>query len=412
MIRWLYLLRILVVLNLILTGYFILFNMNHWRIYYYINASIILGYLWFNYIRIFYHAFSKEDYGESSEAYTVIVPCYNEEPDLLKQAVKSLLNSDDNEKEIFIVDDGSKNNIWKTIQEIKEWDGRITTIRFPENKGKRFAHELAIKQSKYDYIISIDSDTVIAKKAIRKLLAPFKDKSVGATTGNCLIKNEHKNILTKIQAGLYWVGLNIYKRGQSTQGNVVCCSGCLSAYRKSDLLDILPEYVTQTFLGNKCGASEDRYLTNLMNEKGLKILYIPESKCYTEAPFELKKFLKQQMRWKRGFYRECLYTQTYAWKKSKVLAIENTLWLMLSPIIALPTVIMAYYLVITNPMSFIINILPFTILFGLCRDSLFFLEEPRKALNYLPFIPLYLFVLYPLNIWAIFSSNPEKWGTR
>lgn len=412
MIRWLYLLRTIAIVGIIISIYFMFFSNKYWKVYFAVNASLVLGYVWFNYARLFFNRIIAKGYGESNESYTVVVPCYNEETELLKQTVISLLNTDNNKKEIIIVDDGSTNNIWKTIEQLKELDKCIETVRFKKNRGKRFAHQVAVEKSKYDFVISIDSDTIMAKCAIQKLLAPFKDKDVGATTGNVLIKNEKQNILTRIQAGLYWVGLNIYKRGQSAQGNVVCCSGCLSAYRKKYLLAVMPEYISQTFLGNKCHASEDRYLTNLMNELGFKILYIEDSICYTEAPHTLKKFIKQQIRWKRGFYRECLYTATYAWKKSRMLYFENALWLMLSPLVILPSVLISYYILLTYPIHFLTVTLPFCVLFAVGRDSLFFIKEPKKALCYLPYILVYIFILYPLNIYAVFNSNPEKWGTR
>lgn len=412
MVRFLYLLRGLVIVNSILAIYFIFFSMKYWKFYFFFNAAIVLGYIWFNYIRIFVNKMRMKDYGESNEGYTVVVPCYNEEPKLLRAAVKSLLKTDNNDKEVIIVDDGSTNDIWRTISKLKRMDKRIRVFKFNKNMGKRFAHKKCVENAKYDFIVSIDSDTIVEKNAIRKLLAPFLDIKVGATTGNVLIKNEDKNILTRIQTGLYWVGLNIYKLGQSTQGNVVCCSGCISAYRRRHFLQIMKEYTTQTFLGNKCGASEDRYLTNLMNERGLKILYVESAICFTEAPYTIKKFIKQQIRWKRGFYRECLYTATYAWKKSKILYFENLIWLMLSPVISLPTILMTYYILISYPIHFLTITIPFTILFAICRDSLFFIEEPKRAIYYLPYIILYIFIMYPLNIYAIFNSNPEKWGTR
>ncbi len=408
----LYGLRFVVILSILFTIWSFFSEFRFWKIYFYLNAGFILSYVWFNYIRMFYYKFREKKYLDSDEGYSIVVPSFNEEPRLLKECVKSIVNGDNNKKEIIIVDDGSSNNIWKTMLELNKKYPEVMIHKFKKNKGKRFTHEFAFKNSKYDYLISIDSDTILEKDAIRKLLAPFVDKKIGATTGNVLIKNEKKNLLTRIQAGLYWVGLNIYKRGQSTQGNVVCCSGCLSAYRRTDLMEILDEYLTQTYMGLPCGASEDRYLTNLMNERNKKVVYVEDSICYTEAPERLRKFIKQQIRWKRGFYRECLYTATYSWKTSKILFIENLLWLMLSPIVILPTVLISYFIILTNPLHFIVVALPFTILFAICRDSLFFIREPKKAFFYLSYIILYLFVLYPLNVYAIFNSNPEKWGTR
>lgn len=413
MLFWLWVLRIVILINIGFVVYNIFFSMKYWKTYFIINAFLIVfGYLWFNYIRLFYNKMTEKRFKDSEEPYSIVVPCYNEEPELLKQSVESLLKTDDNKKEIIIVDDGSTNNIWNTIEQLKKSDKRIIIYQFSKNKGKRFAYEFAVKKSKYDYIISMDSDTIVEKNAIRRLLSPFSNKNIGATTGNVLIKNEKQNLLTRIQAGIYWVGLNIYKRGQSTQGNVVCCSGCLSAYRKDCLLKVLDEFANQTFCGKRCHASEDRYLTNLIKELGNDIYYVDDALCYTEAPHTFKKWIKQQIRWKRGFFREATYTATYSWKVSKMLYFENLLWLMLPTVMILPTVLMSYYVMIIFPVRFFLITMPINMLFLIGRDSLFFIEEPKKAIHYILFVPIYLFIMYPLNIYAIFNSNPEKWGTR
>ncbi|MEK6760404.1 MAG: glycosyltransferase [Nanoarchaeota archaeon] len=372
-----------------------------------------MSYLWFNYSRLLIQKIEIKEPQIKNTSYSVIVPCYNEEPRLLIESVKSLINTDDLKKEILIVDDGSQNNIWETIIELKKSYPKLIKIYKQEkNMGKRFAHKIGIKNAKYDFVISIDSDTIVEKNSIKNLLAPFQDENVGATTGNVLIKNENYNWLTRVQAGLYWLGLNVYKKGQSTQGNVVCCSGCLSAYRKSDLIKILDEYVYQTFGGQKCHASEDRYLTNLINEMGKKILYVESAICYTEAPVTLKKFIRQQIRWKRGFFRECLYMTTFAYKKSKMLYFENLVWMLMTPLITMPLVLSTYFFIIFTPINFVLYSMPNLILFIVCRDSLFFIEEPKKAFFYLPYIVLYLFILYPLNIYALFTLKDSSWMTR
>lgn len=412
MLKWLWILRITCITGVLIFVFFLVTSFKYWHIYFFFNATLILSYMWFNYSRIFINKVHKQYKLIENLKYTVVVPFYNEKRELLRDTIRSIISTDNLEKEIIIVDDGSENNLWEDIKNLKSKYASIRTFRFEKNKGKRFAHELAIKKSKYEFIVSIDSDTIIGKNAIVDLLTPFSDPEVGATTGNILIKNEKQNLLTRIQAGLYWVGLNIYKIGQSTQGNVVCCSGCFSAYRKEDLTGVLDEYVNQTFLGKKCHASEDRYLTNLINENGKKVLYVRNAICYTEAPSSLKKFIKQQVRWKRGFYRECLYTVTYSFKKSKLLYFENLIWLLMTPLLQLTMVLTTLFMLFFNFIHFVTFLLPMLLLFIIGRDCLFFMEEPKKAVWYLPYIVLYLFVLYPINIYTIFNSNPESWGTR
>ena len=40
--------------------------------------------------------------------------------------------------------------------------------------------------------------------------------------------------------------------------SVVCCSGCLAAYRAALLREVIDEFAGQRFLGESCTHSEDR----------------------------------------------------------------------------------------------------------------------------------------------------------
>ena len=420
---WLWTLRIFILLNF---AYFIFLitssdtalKLISWKIYIFTDTTLILSYLWYCYIKTFWAELRPKQYAPLlNTGYTVLVPCYNEEPHLLEEAVKSIVNQRNNyKKQIILIDDGSKNNIYSVMEKLQVMypfaDVDISIHKFEENRGKRFAHEIGIKHAKHEFIISVDSDTILNKNAISELLKPFSDPKIGATTGNVFIKNETQNYLTRIQTGIYWIGLSIQKRAQSLFGDVICCSGCLSAYRKEDLLKVMDDYVNQQFLGHSCKASKDRHLTNLLSEMGKNIVFVPESFCHTEVPHTFKKYIAQQRRWKMGFYREALYTTTYSWKTSKVLYFENLIWMLFSPLFNLTSILVTTYLLLLYPSAFLAGILPILILISIARDSLFFVNHPIKGILYLPYVIFYAWIIYPLNIITLFQSSPEKWGTR
>ena len=92
-----------------------------------------------------------------------------------------------------------------------------------------------------------------------------------------LLLNERQNLLTRMVGTYYWVGLNIYKQAQSVIRSVVCCSGCLAAYRASLLREVIDEFAGQRFLGQSCTHSEDRHLTNLVLKRGYDVVYVAEA---------------------------------------------------------------------------------------------------------------------------------------
>ena len=160
---------------------------------------------------------------------------------------------------------------------------------FSENKGKREALHYAVKNlidDDVEFVVTIDSDTVLEGDALIRVVEPLKSPRIGAATGNVLLLNESQNLLTRMIGTYYWVGLNIYKQAQSVIRSVVCCSGCLAAYRAPLLREIIDEFASQRFLGERCTHSEDRHLTNLVLREGYDVVYAVRSETDGENWFK------------------------------------------------------------------------------------------------------------------------------
>lgn len=230
-----------------------------------IYTSMLIAYIWFTFILIFYDEVQNPQYNKyDDEKISVIVPCYNETPELLRKSVLSVCGAYGN-KEIYIIDDGSTNNVRDEIDKLVK-EKEVKAIFFDKNRGKREALHKAVKNlvQEAEYVVTIDSDTILDPEALIKIVEPLKDPKIGASTGDVRLINEKQNWLTRMIGSYYWVGLNIYKKAQSSLGNVVCCSGCLAAYKADILKEIIDEFASQEFFGEKCTHSEDRHLTNLV----------------------------------------------------------------------------------------------------------------------------------------------------
>jgi hyaluronan synthase len=198
---------------------------------------------------------------------SIIIPCYNEEPKALEECITaSCVNSYPN-KEIIVIDDGSKNKeSWETIKKLQK-KYEFKAIKFKENKGKREAMTVGFKKSTGEFLVTMDSDSIIMSgESIEELIKPFKEKSVGAVSGNIQVRNKNKSLMTRIQWARYWLAFHIEKSSQSPYHGVTCCSGPFSAYRKKYLMKYLNRWSNQIFLGQKCTYGDDRGLTTLMLE--------------------------------------------------------------------------------------------------------------------------------------------------
>lgn len=103
---------------------------------------------------------------------SIVIPIYNAER-YLKRCIESTINNDEEEIEIILINDGSKDNSEKICQEFTKKDKRIKYI-FTENKGCSSARNLGIDLSVGEYIWFIDSDDFIEKNAIKNILEEIK----------------------------------------------------------------------------------------------------------------------------------------------------------------------------------------------------------------------------------------------
>jgi len=341
------------------------------------------------------------------------MPCYNESAALLYKSIRSVILAD-GEKQILVIDDGSTDARTKQLLMVFAKKTNVKIHFFECNKGKRHAIHYAIKNMLDDaeFVVTIDSDTVLDKKAITEIIKPFADPRVGAASGDIRLLNEKQNILTRMIGAYYWIGLHIYKKAQSSIGIVVCCSGCLSAYRANLLKNIIDEFVNQKFFGEPCTHSEDRHLTNLILKGRHHVKFVPEAISYTETPATLKGFLKQQQRWKRGYIRESIYTLTYAWKTRPVLFFEILLWELTIPFFSFGLMLALVVTVFTSPMFFLTAILPAWVIFMFVRYTPMLFFGGRKIPGLLVYMFFYDIFLYWQSIYALFTVRNKRWMTR
>ena len=392
-----------------------------WEIYNRAYFFMLLLYTWFIFILLAIgrrgnaQSVTHSSYRvpERAPRIAVLVPCYNEAPELLYKSIRSVILAE-GKKDVYIVDDGSANAQTKLLIRRFAEKYQVQVHFFDSNKGKRHAIHYAVTEmvGDADFVVTIDSDTILDKLALQRILEPFDDPRVGATSGDVRLLNEKQNILTRMIGAYYWIGLHIYKQAQSNVGMVVCCSGCLSAYRAPLLRSVIDDFVNQTFFGEQCTHSEDRHLTNLILKSRHLVKFVPEAVSYTETPATIRGFLKQQQRWKRGYIRESIYTLTYAWKTRPLLFIEVAFWELSIPFLSFGLMIAMVISVASNPLFFVTNILPAWLTFMVVRYMPIFFYGLKKVPGLLVYMLFYDIFLYWQSIYALFTVRNKSWITR
>jgi len=375
---------------------------------------------------------------------SVIIPVYNQEK-LIKEVVGAVLNSSYQNIEVIVVDDGSVDGSGKILDHLAVNNSRLEVVH-KLNGGKRTAVAAGFYRSRGRYIVLIDSDSVVDEKAIEEFMKVFSaNPRVGGVVGNGKVLNADKNVLTKCQDAWYDYAFNIHKTTESTFGTVLCCSGCLAAYRREAISRFIPfwakaisqnsddrdltSYVMGTSWAKKefspfsvqlmkgmaeYDDSEDRGLTaHTLTE--WETIYVPSAVVYTEVPEKARAYVRQQTRWKKGYIRSCFFVSAFFWRKNPLIAFIFYIEFM-STFVA-PLSIFAIY--VYAPLVLHLYFIPLTYcigqgLIGVAAGLDYKFREPKtRTWKYKPLMNLIASLALPwLLIPALWTFRKNRWMTR
>lgn len=352
--------------------------------------------------------------GVTEATISVIYPVYNESPGVLRRVMegaKSCLSLA--QIEIIVVDDGSPNRSeLKSIYQ--EYEHPQLRILYQDNQGKRRAQHAGLSVATGEFIVTVDSDTLIDPENLRRLIAPLtQDERIGAVCGEVFVTNSSVNLLTRLIGRRYWTAFNLERAAQSFFRSVLCCSGPFSAYRSSVLHKVKDAYIRQTFRGQLCTYGDDRHLTNLVLSESFHVIYEPGAVASTFAPETLGDYIKQQNRWNKSFYREMLWTLRIA----DCVHLYSLLDMLVQPLLFVGfTSALAYALLLllrTGDLTIVGFYLATLVIMASVR-ALYGLLCTRE-LGFLLFILygfLHVFVLIPVRFKSILTLTDNRWGTR
>lgn len=381
---------------------------------------------------------------------SVIIPVYNQEV-LIERVIAAVFRSTYKNIQVVAVNDGSSDKSFDILNKLdKEYNGKLKVIHMSKNGGKRKAVAEAVYKSNGEYMVLIDSDSIVNEQAIEEFMKAFySDEKIGAVVGNAKVLNAKKNMLTHCQDVWYDYSFNIRKSAESYFGSVMCCSGCLAAYRKAAIINYIPYWVnarlkdsedrelTTFVISNKSMKSwlikwgmrrlkkmsqfddaEDRGLTAQSLATNWKAVYVPTAIVSTEVPDSWRVFLKQQKRWKKGTLRVNMFMSLFFWRRNPVLAVllfyvEFAL-MFLAPVLLIVAFVYEP-LFLHNwviPATFLVGSFVGSFVHGLdyrMRDD----EAGGKTWLYKPIMNMITgFIISWIVFVAMLEFNKNNWGTR
>jgi cellulose synthase/poly-beta-1,6-N-acetylglucosamine synthase-like glycosyltransferase len=253
-----------------------------------------------------------------------VVPMFNEGA-AIKETLQSLLDSSypHSKLRVICVDDCSTDDSYDQAREVaKKSKGRLVILRNRANLGKRRSIIRATRESDAEIIVSVDSDVVVDKDAIRQLMRRFTEDRIAAVGGWVDVRNKHDNWLTRMQVIKYWYGYFFLKNLEWGFRRVMCLSGCLTAYRRSVLVELEATLEHRSILGVPIKYGEDRFLTRQIVKAGYLTTMTLDARCRTFVPNTLSAYFSQQLRWRRSNIVDYAGGFSHVWRLNPLLAIH------------------------------------------------------------------------------------------
>ena len=158
---------------------------------------------------------------------SIIVPVYDEAESLpeLVARIRAACEEAGLSFEVWMVDDGSKDNSWGRIQAFAEEDPRLHGIRFRRNYGKSAALAVGFQQATGRYVVTLDADLQDDPAEIPQLVAMMETGAYDLVSGwkqtrhdplSKTIPSRFFNTVTRVSSGIplhdFNCGLKIYRR--------------------------------------------------------------------------------------------------------------------------------------------------------------------------------------------------------
>jgi len=254
---------------------------------------------------------------------TVVVPLYNEGRSIYDTIVSLVqLDYPPDKLEVTVVDDCSTDDSYEWACKAAREYANVRVLRNPHNMGKRKGINHAVRESKAEIIVSVDSDVIVFPTALRELVKRFTTPKVAAVGGRVHVSNPNENWLTRLQTVKYYFGQEHLKNLERSIDQVMCLSGCLTAYRRHVLLELEPILEDRAILGIPIKYGEDRFLTHMIVRHGYKTRLTMKAMCFTKAATTATGYFNQQLRWKRSNIVDFIVGVVHAWKLHPLLCLQ------------------------------------------------------------------------------------------
>ena len=365
---------------------------------------------------------------------SLLIPVYNSQ-DSLEACISSINDSDyPNDKiRIFLVNNQGQDDSFKVFTECQKKFPQLMMQWLNAKQGKSKALNLALFNSDGKYIIHIDSDGILDKKALTNMVDKFEsDLSIDCMTGAILTMpdqiEEYKGFFAKLLRKMEFMEYAqafLAGRNYASELNAIyTLSGAFSAFRKSTVL--------KSQLYNTDTICEDTQITFQMKYLQKKRVYMCEYAIFYVDPIEdMNKLYTQRQRWQRGSLEVSHLFMKKRMNPLKIFTDVNIRTLMYDHTFAFPRVIWYLALICLVLMKYSFESIVYSTLFifllyiliGYCYyfTTIGFLSDFKEIRRYyarqwyvIPMLPLFNFMVFFIRLAGVVNSinTDSAWKTK
>jgi hyaluronan synthase len=340
-----------------------------------------------------------------SEPLSVVVPVYQENPEIFRLALRSWLANP--VEEVILVIDVTDT----ACQEVAaDFSDRVRVL-LTDIPGKRPALKLGWEAANTPLVALVDSDTVWAPDVAARVCEPFADLGIGGvgTRQNVFKPRGFWQRINDMYLDYRYFDENA---AQTVMGQAVSClSGRTAVYRRHLLLEAGEEFIGETFLGVPCMSGDDKRLTTLILEWGHRTYMQRSARVWSAFPDNAKVFFRQRLRWARNTWRSDLRALCRRW----VWDHPFLAFTMLDKAVSSFTLLVAPTVMVIALVHKDWNVAAILAAWWLVSRSaklLPHLQRRPSSVVLVPFFILLSFIMALVKIFALLTIREQRWLTR
>ena len=218
---------------------------------------------------------------------SVVIAARNEESSIGERLVNlAALDYPPELLEVIVASDGSDDGTVAVARAAA--NGRVKILDL-DRVGKADALNAAVARASGEVVVFSDANTAFASDALRAIVRPLADPTVGGVAGNQVYTSDDRS---SAQTGerSYWDFDRLMKRAESAAGSTVSATGAIYALRRS----LVPTIIA--------GVTDDFFTSTAVIDQGKRLVFAPDAIAFEPpAPTSSREYGRKVRIITRGF---------------------------------------------------------------------------------------------------------------